>query len=132
MNLKGKILAALCCLALLYVIAGTIAVEYDKDLIDCKASFESEVEEIEGREFAMNMVASGNEYWKDTKIEGAESPDFPFNGSLDSILARRDAILQEKGILKLGHWWTQIKGGMRESGTGAIYIPLNPSKLRYK
>lgn len=124
---KAIILVAALFVAVL--VAGTVAVEYDKDMLACKAEFASEVNEIEGREFAMQLMAGGNDiYAEEIKDAG---PDFPYNGNLDVIISTRDQILKDKGVLMIGNWWTGIRGGMRETSTLSIYIPYKPWKLRY-
>lgn len=116
--MKERLFVFLGILAVIYLVAGSIAVEYDKDIIRCKAEFESEVNEIEGREFTIQMVAGGNEiYAEEIKDTGEDSP---YNGSLDWIIEQRDSILKEKSVLMLGSWWTTPKGGIRESTTLSI------------
>lgn len=127
--MKEKAYMFLFIVGIIYLIAGTIAVEYDKDVSACVSDFKAEVNEIEGRDLAMNMLGGGNEnYAEEVKQIG---PDFPYNGSLDPIIEARDRVLREKSVLMLGTWWTGIKGGMREADTFSFYIPLKPWKLRY-
>lgn len=120
-------------LFMVMIVAGTVAVEFDKDVRSCVSSFESEVDEIADREAEISQFDPLNPATQPSKetLEATKDPDFPFNGSLDRILARRDALLKHKGVLMIGSWDTAIKAGMRESMTTAIYIPYKPWRLRF-
>lgn len=115
------------------LVAGTIAVEFDKDMRACIKSFEGEVEVIAGMEAEVNQYNPAVPSSRPSKetVLAVKNPDFPFNGRLDKVLAQRQALLRGKGIFMLGTWHTAIKAGMRESITASLYIPYKPWKLRY-
>jgi len=124
--MRKTIAIALVLLALFGAISMSIITSYDSELDGVSQEF------LQAVQTSNNQFSDCNRLEDTSECGSEQSPDSIFGGSLDPILARRDAVLQEKNILFLGSWSTgafHSPFGYDSPSTSGLYVPLAPCRL---